>query len=130
MAIITKNLKMIDPALGLMAEFSGISHGTSSHIMKMRQEAIFTEGVFSSKVKVLMAALWGISARCEPCLKFYILKAKGLGATEEEVGEILSVALTMGGCVGEMWALKAYQAFKESNALDESCCDISEENNE
>jgi hypothetical protein len=28
----------------------------------------------------------------------------------------------MGGCVGEMWALKAYQAVKGSNEPEETCC--------
>lgn len=122
MSMNTKDLKTIDPALGLMGEFSKVSQGTSTHIHKMRQEVIFSDGVLSAKIKALAATLWGVSARCEPCLKFYILKAKELGATEVEVGEILAVASTMGGCVGEMWALKAYQAFKEEKASDESCC--------
>lgn len=69
--------------------------------------------------------MWGVNARCEPCLKFYILKAKELGATESEVGEVLSIASAMGGCVGEMWALKAYKAFKEGGgATDPSCCEV------
>jgi len=123
MTITVKDLEAIDPALGLMGEFGKISHGTSGHIQKMRQEAIFTDGVLPAKIKALVGAIWGVSARCEPCLKFYILKAKELGATEEEVGEILAVASAMGGCVGEMWALKAFQAFKE-NSSDASCCEV------
>jgi alkylhydroperoxidase/carboxymuconolactone decarboxylase family protein YurZ len=87
----------------------------------MRQEVIFSDGVFAAKHKALAAALWGIAARCEPCLKFYILKAKELGVTEEEVGEFLAVASVMGGCVREMWALKAYGAMKSGTAA-ESCC--------
>ncbi|HGT2643547.1 TPA: carboxymuconolactone decarboxylase family protein [Legionella pneumophila] len=124
MTMTQKDLEAIDPALSLMAEFSKLSHNTSSHIMKMRQEAIFSDGVISAKVKAMAAALWGISARCEPCLKFYILKAKELGATETEVGEMLAIASAMGGCVGEMWALKAYQALKESSTTEASCCEV------
>lgn len=124
MKMTAKDLETIDPALGLMSEFSKISQGTSSHIHKMRQEAVFSDGVFPAKFKALTAAVWGISARCEPCLKFYILKAKELGATEEEVGEMLAVASAMGGCVGEMWALKAYKAFKEKGDSEEECCKI------
>ncbi|MCK8653291.1 hypothetical protein [Ralstonia sp. RRA.1] len=36
-----------------------------------------------------------------------------LGATEHEVGEVLAVASTMGSCVGEMWALKAFKAYAD-----------------
>jgi len=118
----TKDLKNIDTALGLMSEFGKLSHGTSQKINAMRQEAIFTDGDIPAKIKALAATLWGISARCEPCLKYYVLKAKELGATQAEVAEMLSVASAMGGCVGEMWALKAYQAYKEGGTAEEGCC--------
>ena len=118
----TKDLKSIDKALGLMHEFGKMSHGTSQKINMMRQEAIFTDGVISARIKALVATLWSVSARCEPCLKYYALKAKELGATEAEVMEVLSVASAMGGCVGEMWAVKAYQAYKEGDSSSEGCC--------
>lgn len=117
-----QDLKAIDPSLGLMGEFLKLTNNTASHIQKMRQEAVFTDGVLPAKVKALAAALWGISARCEPCLKFYILKAKELGASDQEVGEFLAVASAMGGCVGEMWALKAYHALKNGSGPKEACC--------
>lgn len=118
----TQDLKAIDPALGLMGEFSKLTKHTAGHIQKLRQDAVFTDGVFPAKVKALAAALWGISARCEPCLKFYILKAKELGASDQEVGEFLAIASAMGGCVGEMWALKAYHAVKGGGESKEACC--------
>jgi alkylhydroperoxidase/carboxymuconolactone decarboxylase family protein YurZ len=117
-----QDLKAIDPALGMMGEFSKVTKNTVGHVQKMRQEAIFTDGVFPAKVKALAAALWGISAKCEPCLKFYVLKAKELGATEQEVGEFLAIASAMGGCVGEMWALKTYQAFHGGAEPQQACC--------
>lgn len=118
----TQDLKAIDPALELIGEFSKITKNTAAHIQAMRQEAVFTDGVLPAKVKALAAAVWGISARCEPCLKFYVLKAKELGATTQEIGEILAVASAMGGCVGEMWALKAYQAAQSADRPMETCC--------
>lgn len=123
----TKILNQIDPALGLISEFSKVSMGTAQKIQQMRQDVIFSDGHVSAKLKALAAALLGLNSRCEPCLKYYILKAKELGATEQEVGEMLAVASTMGGCVGEMWALKAYQAFKESGGPSETCCEHTSE---
>ncbi len=117
------DLLKIDRALGRLGDFSKHSRGTTGAIQKMRQDVLFTDGLFSSKVKTLAAALWAVSARCEPCITFYIAKAKEYGATEAEVGEVMSIASTMGGCVGEMWALKAYNAFKEdSHSEGTSCC--------
>ena len=107
------SLTDIDPALGLMAEFGKLTGNTSGHINQMRQEAVFKGGALPARVKALSAMLWAISARCEPCFKFYVQQAVKLGATESEMGEVLAVASTMGGCVGEMWALKAFKAYKE-----------------
>lgn len=118
----TQDLKAIDPALGLIGEFSKLTKTTAGHVHKMRQEAVFTDGVFPAKVKALAAALWSISARCEPCLKFYMHRARELGATEREIGEFLAIASAMGGCVGEMWALKAYQALKDQGETEANCC--------
>src|SRR5262249_18607802 len=119
----------IDPALGLMAEFGKVTKGTVRHINQMRQDAIFTDGAVPARYKALAATLWAVSARCEPCFKFYVQEAVRLGATEAELGEFLAVASTMGGCVGEMWALKAFKAYKDlangesaSTPEEASCC--------
>ena len=118
-----KKLEQIDPALGLISAFSKISLGTSQKIQQMRQDVIFKDGVIPAKTKALVAMVCGINARCEPCLRYYAMQAKTLGATEAELGEILAVVSTMGGCVGEMWALKAYKAFLEEAETLDTCCD-------
>lgn len=121
------DVKKIDSALGLLKEFSKITNGTSDHIHKMRQSSIFTDGAVSAKTKILGAMLWSISARCEPCIRYYVAQAVKHEVTEAELGEFLAIASTMGGCVGEMWALKAYQSFKNPSDGDGreselSCC--------
>ncbi|HAT9777353.1 TPA: carboxymuconolactone decarboxylase family protein [Legionella pneumophila subsp. pneumophila] len=116
-------LTQIEPALGLMKDFSKISLGTTQAIQQMRQQVIFKDGVLSAKIKALIAMVSGITERCELCLTYYALQAKTLGANEKELGEVLAVVTTMGGCVGEMWALKAYKAFKEQDATLDACCE-------
>ena len=44
----------------------------------MRQEAIFTDGAVPARYKALGAMLWAVSARCEPCIKFYVQQARRL----------------------------------------------------
>jgi len=115
----------IDPALDLMKEFSKVTNGTVQHINQMRQKAIFTDGEVPAKYKILTAMIWSISARCEPCFKYYVTQAKEKCISEKELGEFLAVASTMGGCVGEMWALKAYAVFKsdsDASNAEPSCC--------
>jgi AhpD family alkylhydroperoxidase len=117
----------IDPALGLMAEFGKVTKGTVRHINQMREEAIFADGAVPARFKALAATLWAVSARCEPCIKFYVQQARGLGATEAELGEFLAVASTMGGCVGEMWALKAFKAYKDLATAEPAAATTKEE---
>jgi len=118
----------IDPALALMAEFGQITKGTTRHINEMRQDAIFVDGAVPARYKALAAMLWAVSARCEPCFKFYVQQAVRLGAAKNELGEFLAIASTMGGCVGEMWALKAFKAYKDlagdkpTTATEEPTC--------
>lgn len=121
--------KKIDPAFELMKDFAKIAKGTTAHIQKMRQDAIYSDGVIPAKFKALGALLWSISARCEPCIKWYVQQSVKQGASEQELGEILAVASTMGGCVGEMWALKAYKVFRDGqnggnaeSVSEPSCC--------
>lgn len=119
--------KKIDPALELMKDFGKVTGGMPALIDQMRRKAIFSDGSVPQKFKILAAMVWAISARCEPCFKYYVQRAVQSGVTESELGEFLAIASTMGGCVGEMWALKAYKAFKEIDGgpvTDEppSCC--------
>lgn len=122
------NIKNIDPALALLKEFNKATNGSADLIEKLRKQTIFTDGQVSAKYKTLGAMLWSISARCEPCIRYYIHQAVKYEATEAEIGEFLAVASTMGGCVGEMWAMKAYKAFKDKegsagdHATEPLCC--------
>lgn len=78
--------KKADPAYG---QFSKVGLGTTGLIHKMREEVIY--GALESKHKALIAALWGVSMRCEPFLTHYNHKAKELRITEAEVGEVLAI---------------------------------------
>jgi AhpD family alkylhydroperoxidase len=117
----------IDPALGLIKEFNKATNGSAELVDKVRRQAIFSEGAVAIKYKTLSAVLWSISARCEPCIAYYVQQAVKHGATEADFGEFLALAGAMGGCVGEMWALKAYKAFKGGDGAaakgdDAHCC--------
>jgi AhpD family alkylhydroperoxidase len=121
------DFKKIDPALELMKDFGKVTGGMPALIEQMRKKAIFSDGAVPQKFKILTAMIWAISARCEPCFKYYVQRAVKAGASEAELGEFLAIASTMGGCVGEMWALKAYKAFKDQSGEDvsdqpPSCC--------
>jgi|GEM_PF-531432 len=120
-------LTNIDPALASLKELAQLSPDTVQPIHAMRQNAIFKDGAISAKNKALAAALWSIAVRCEPCIKFYVNESKRLGASKEELAEYLGVAATMGGCVGETWAVKALYAFTHSENNDsDACCAVAD----
>lgn len=117
-------LDKVDPAFSVLKDFAKATSGSPKDIQAMREKHIYTDGVLPSKIKVMFSLLWSVSEKCEPCLRYYAQKAKELGVNEDEIGEALAVASTMGGCVGEMWALKAFEAYH--NDVDQgkssSCC--------
>jgi AhpD family alkylhydroperoxidase len=92
----------------------------------MRQEA-YRDAAVAAKYKLLTAMAISIAIRCEPCIRAYVQMACDKGATQDELIEFLEVAMTMQGCPGEEWALKAYAAYKgsirgEQSASSAQCC--------
>jgi AhpD family alkylhydroperoxidase len=88
----------------------------------MRQGNIYADGALSGKTKTLMAVLWSVAVRCEPCVRYYAHKASDLGVTEAELGEVCALATTMGACVAETWALKAFAAAHGGDAPPACSC--------
>jgi AhpD family alkylhydroperoxidase len=92
----------------------------------MRQET-YRDAAVPAKYKLLTATAISIATRCEPCIRAYVRMAWDRGITQEEVIEFLEVAMTMQGCPGEEWALKAWAVYKECAAQGPSpdtsgCC--------
>jgi len=99
--------------------------GTSAPMQTLREREIFSDAELPARLKALAAVLWSVSARCEPCIVAYASEARERGASAAELGEMLAVATAMGGCVGETWAHKAWNAFHgETEGAGENahCC--------
>lgn len=96
----------------LFSEMRRLSPKVTGGLVRMRQEA-YREGTVASKYKLLTAMAISVTIRCEPCIRAYVKMAHEKGITQDELIEFLEVAMTMQGCPGEEWALKAYAAFKE-----------------
>ena len=106
-------------------ELARLSPEITASIAKMRQVA-YTTGEVPSKYKLLTAAAMSVAIRCEPCIRAYVEWAAKKGATKEELVEFLNVAMTMQGCPGEEWALKALAAYDEliegRTSENNGCC--------
>lgn len=96
----------------LFAELRKLTPKVTGGLLRMRQEA-YRDGTVAAKYKLLTAMAISIALRCEPCIRAYVQMACGKGVTQDELIEFLEVAMTMQGCPGEEWALKAYAAYKD-----------------
>jgi len=96
----------------LFTELRRLSPKVTGGLLRMRQEA-YRDGAVPAKYKLLAAMAISIVIRCEPCIRAYVRRAHDKGVTQEELIEFLEVAMTMQGCPGEEWALKAYAVHKE-----------------
>jgi len=110
----------------IFAEFRRLSPKVTGSVMRMRDEA-YADGKVEGKYKLLTALTISVAIRCEPCIRAYAKMALERGASQEELIEFLNVAITMQGCPGEEWALKAFQFYKEFtegalSPVGESCC--------
>lgn len=110
----------------IFAELRYLSPKVTGGLLRMR-EAAYRDAEVPGKYKLLTAMAISIAIRCEPCIRAYVEMAYKKGVTQEELIEFLEVAMTMQGCPGEEWALKAWAAYKETisggqAAPIENCC--------
>lgn len=96
----------------IFAELRRLSPKVTGGLLRMRQET-YRDAAVAAKYKLLAAMVVSITIRCEPCLRAYVRMAHEKGVSQEELIEFLDVAITMQGCPGEEWALKAYRIYKE-----------------
>jgi len=114
-----------EPSL-LFEELRRLSPKVTGGLLRMRQEA-YRDGAVPAKHKLLAAMAISIALRCEPCVRAYLLMAFQKGMTQQDLLEFLEVAMTMQGCPGEEWALKAWAAYKDllheqPSVSAERCC--------
>ncbi len=74
------------------------------------------DSALSFKEKEFVALGIAVAIRCEPCILFHVEALVRLGATREEVAEVLATCIQMGGGPGLMYAGKALEAFDDLSA--------------
>jgi len=71
------------------------------------------DGALDRKTKELIALAIGISTHCDGCIGFHTRTLVKLGASRNEVLEMLGVTIYMGGGPSLMYAADAVRAFDE-----------------
>lgn len=76
-------------------------------------KAAVAEGALPTKVKEMTALVVAVVKQCDGCIAYHAKAAARAGATEEEVAEMLSVALLMDGGTASVYGPRALEAFRE-----------------
>lgn len=82
---------------------------------QVRDQAVqaYTDGVFDSKTKRLMAMAIALGAGCTNCVLGQLSYALDAGATKEEILETISVVVSMRGTTGIAESLRVIQFLDE-----------------
>lgn len=70
-------------------------------------------GALDLKTKEFVALGIAVADRCEPCIGFHVEALIKAGGTREELADVLSMAVQMGGGPSLMYAAKALDCFDE-----------------
>jgi len=73
------------------------------------------DSVLDKKTKELIALAIGVATRCDGCIGFHCKALVELGATREEVMDVLAMCVYMGGGPSYMYAADALSAFEQFN---------------
>jgi AhpD family alkylhydroperoxidase len=76
-------------------------------------DAAFVEGALDTVTKELVALSIAITRECDGCIAAHGRNLARLGASTEQVAEMIGVAITMNGGPGLVWGPRALEAFLE-----------------
>jgi len=107
-----EHLSHIQEKMGLLGKFIPETMGAFSRLHK----ASSVDGVLDSKTKELIALAIGVVVRCDGCIAFHVHDALQAGASQDEIMEVLGVAILMGGGPAVMYAAEALDALEQFNS--------------
>ena len=76
-------------------------------------KAATADGALDKKTKEFIALAIGVTQRCDGCIGFHAKALKDLGATRDEIAEIMAMCVYMGGGPALMYAADALRAFDQ-----------------
>ncbi len=90
---------------------------TMNGFTAMAKAATQTKAI-DEKTKEMIALALGVAAHCDGCLGFHAKALARLGATREEVAEVLGMAVYMGGGPSLMYAADALRSYDQFAAKE------------
>jgi len=95
-----------------VGEWKKVAPDTIGAFYKLTNAAT-ADGLISKKTKEYIALAIGVAQQCEGCIAFHVKNLHDLGATREEIVEVLGMNIYMGGGPALMHAAAALRAFDQ-----------------
>jgi AhpD family alkylhydroperoxidase len=95
----------------LRADMPAVMQGFSALATAAKQH-----GVLDLKTKEFIALAIGVATRCDGCIGFHTETLVRLGASRQEIEDVLGMAVYMGGGPSLMYAADAIAAFEQFSA--------------
>lgn len=76
-------------------------------------KAATAPGAVDARTKELIALAIGVAQRCDGCIGFHAKALKDLGASRDEIAEVMAMCVYMGGGPALMYAADALRAFDQ-----------------
>jgi len=102
----------VDDVMEMMKELSKNQPETLRYF-KQFMESVLKEGVLDTKTKELVTLGTAITARCKYCIAIHVEKALKAGATKEEIMEVATVGMLMGGGPAMTYIVEVKKALDE-----------------
>ncbi|MCA8882221.1 MAG: carboxymuconolactone decarboxylase family protein [Rhodobacteraceae bacterium] len=103
-----KNQDMRDQLRTLNATIPGATKGFGE-----LSKAVKSPKTLDLKTVEFVALGIAIADRCEPCIGFHMASLVKLGATRDEISDVLGMAIQMGGGPSLMYAAKALRCYDD-----------------
>lgn len=110
----------------MSTSYKALTQDISKELSRFRKEAAvpmagfdamaksaMAEGALSALNKELIATAIAVATRCEGCVGYHVRSLVRMGATREQVNEMLAVSVYMGGGPSLMYAAEVLHAFEE-----------------
>ncbi len=78
----------------------------------------YEAGALDARTKEMLGLVASMVLRCDDCVSYHILQCKKEGVTDQEMFDIFSVALTIGGSIVIPHLRRAVAFLDESNARE------------
>ncbi len=80
--------------------------------------AVYKDGAFSSKIKEALGLAASMVLRCDDCINYHILQCYKAKTTDEEMDEIFSICLIVGGSIVIPHLRRAYGIWEDLKTND------------